>query len=224
MAVERVSLQADHGRPVCGTEFTTVLLVRHGHVPGIDPATFRGRTDIELTERGVQEARRTAEWIAKRWRPTIVYTSPRRRCIDTGDAIAKHCGVSAGILPCLDDLDYGDWQSKTHDAVAAAYPAMYRRWREYPQSTRFPNGESLQNLLARAADAVRVARDEHPAQTIVMVSHDSLNRALLMHILDQPPSAYWTLAQAPCAINEIRIMRGRAVVMHMNQVAHLECS
>jgi len=28
------------------------------------------------------------------------------------------------------------------------------------QSMRFPNGESLQNLLARAADAVRVARDE----------------------------------------------------------------
>jgi probable phosphoglycerate mutase len=223
MAVERVSLQADHGRPVCGTEFTTVLLVRHGHVPGIDPATFRGRTDIELTERGVQEARRTAEWIAKRWRTTIVYTSPRRRCIDTGDAIAKHSAVSARVLPCLDDLDYGDWQSKTHDAVAAESPTMYRRWWEAPQSMRFPNGESLQNLLARAADAVRVARDEHPAQTIVMVSHDSLNRAILVHILDQPASAYWTLAQDPCAINEIRIMQGRAVLMHMNQVAHLEC-
>jgi phosphoserine phosphatase len=162
------------------TEFTTVLLVRHGHVPGIDPETFRGRTDIELTERGVQEARRAAEWIAKRWRPTIVYTSPRRRCIDTGDAIAKHCGVSARVLPCLDDLDYGDWQSKTPDAVAAESAAMYRRWRECP--------------------------------------------AMLMHILDQPPSAYWSLAQAPCAINEIRIMPHRAVLMHMNQVAHLESS
>ncbi len=206
------------------TEFTTVLLVRHGHVPGIDPETFRGRTDIELTECGVQEARRTAEWIAKRWRPTIVYTSPRRRCIDTGDAIAKHCGVSSRVLPCLDDIDYGDWKSRTHDAVAAESPAMYRRWRECPQSMRFPNGESLQNLLARAADAVRVARDEHPAQTIAMVSHDSFNRAMLMHILDQPPSAYWTLAQTPCAINEIRIMQHREVVMHMNQVAHLESS
>lgn len=46
------------------TELTTLLLVRHGHVPGIEPATFRGRTDIELTERGVHEAHLTAEWIA----------------------------------------------------------------------------------------------------------------------------------------------------------------
>ncbi len=206
------------------TDSTTLLLVRHGHVPGIDPATFRGRTDIELTERGVQEARRTAHWIAKRWRPTIVYTSPRRRCIDTGDAIAKQCSVSAEVLPCLDDLDYGDWQSKTHDAVAAECPTMYRRWWAAPQLTRFPNGESLQDLLARAADAARIAREEHPAQTIVMVGHDSLNRALLMHILDQPLSAYWSLVQEPCAINEIRIMPDRAVVMRMNQVDHLECS
>lgn len=203
------------------TDITTLLLVRHGHVPGIEPATFRGRTDIELTERGVHEARLTAERIAKRWRPTIVYTSPRRRCIDTGEPIAKQCGVIAKVLPHLDDLNYGDWQSKTHDAIAAECPAAYRRWLATPQFVRFPNGESLQDLLARAADAVRVAREEHPAQTIVMVGHDSLNRALLMHILDQPLSAYWKLMQTPCAINEIRLMPDRAVVVEMNQTAHL---
>jgi len=201
---------------------TTLLLVRHGHVPGIEPATFRGRTDIALTERGVHEAHRTAQWIAKRWRPTIVYTSPRRRCIDTGEAIAKQCDVMTKVLPDLDDLDYGDWQSKTHDAIAAECPAMYRRWFSAPQFLRFPNGESLQDLLVRAADAVRIAREEHPAQAIVMVGHDSINRALLMHILDQPLSAYWKLVQALCAINEIRLMPESAVVVHMNLTAHLK--
>ncbi len=114
----------------------------------------------------------------------IVYTSPRRRCIETGEAIAIQCAVNAKVLPYLDDLDYGDWQSKTHDAIAAEYPAIYRRWLTDPQFVRFPNGESLQDLLARAAEAVRVARKGYPAQTIVMVGHDSLNRALLMHILN----------------------------------------
>jgi probable phosphoglycerate mutase len=199
-----------------------LLLVRHGHVPGIEPATFRGRTDIQLTERGVLEARSTAQWISKRWRPTIVYTSPRRRCIDTGGAIATRCAVNTQVLPYLDDLDYGEWQSKTHDAVAAEYPAMYHRWRTTPQFVRFPNGESLQELLARAADALRVALDRHPTQTIVMVGHDSLNRALLMHVLDQPLSAYWKLVQAPCAINEISLTPDRAVVASINQTTHLE--
>jgi len=42
------------------TEFTTALLVRHGHVPGIDPETFRGRTDIGLTECGRRELKSLA--------------------------------------------------------------------------------------------------------------------------------------------------------------------
>jgi phosphoserine phosphatase len=203
---------------------TTVLLVRHGHVPGIEPATFRGRTGIELTERGVHEARRTAQWISKRWQPTIVYTSPRRRCIETGEAIATQCDVTTTILPYLADLNYGEWESRPHEAVSAEFPAMYRRWFAAPQLVRFPNGESLQDLLGRGADAVRVAREGHPAQTIVMVAHDSLNRALLMHILDQPLSAYWKLAQAPCAINEISLMPDHAAVVNMNQTAHLQAA
>jgi phosphoserine phosphatase len=200
---------------------TTIVLVRHGHVPGIEPATFRGRSDIQLTERGVYEARSTAEWIAQRWQPTIVYTSPRRRCIDTGNAIARRCNVMSQVLSYLDDLDYGEWQSRTHEVMESEFPAMYRRWRTAPQLMRFPKGESLQDLLARAADAQRFALQKHPAQTIVMVSHDSLNRALLMHILDQPLVAYWKLAQAPCAINEISPTLDHSVVLSINQTVHL---
>lgn len=101
---------------------TTILLVRHGHVPGISPERFRGRTDIELTDRGVAEAHKTAEWIARCWQPMIVYTSPMKRCRDTGAAIASRSKVSAEALAELNDLNYGEWQWQTHDAIAAEFP------------------------------------------------------------------------------------------------------
>src|SRR5580700_9142765 len=94
---------------------TTIVLVRHGHVPGISPERFRGRTDIELTDRGVAEAHMTADWIARFWQPAAVYTSPLKRCIDTSAAIAKKCEVSVEILPALNDLNYGEWQWQTHE-------------------------------------------------------------------------------------------------------------
>jgi broad specificity phosphatase PhoE len=206
---------------MAAVETTTVVLVRHGHVPGIDPPTFRGRSEIELTERGIHEARNTAQWIAQHWRPTIVYTSPRRRCIETGSWIARRCNVLAQTLSYLDDLDYGQWQSRTHEAVERDFPPMYERWRRAPHLIRFPDGESLQDLVARAADAVRFAEQKHGGQTIVMVGHDSLNRALLMHLTGQPLSSYWTIVQAPCAINEISIMGDQPVVLGVNQTVHL---
>jgi phosphoserine phosphatase len=203
------------------SDVTTVLLVRHGHVPGISPERFRGRTDIELTERGVAEAHKTAEWLAQFWRPTIVYTSPMKRCKDTGAAIAKLCKVSTEVLPSLNDLNYGEWQWQTHAAVAAEWPVLYHRWRATPHLTRFPKGESLQELVARAADALRFAIEKHPAETIVMVGHDSVNRAMLLQALDQPLSAYWRLGQDPCAINEIAVAPDRVVVVRVNETAHL---
>ncbi|HXC10216.1 MAG TPA: histidine phosphatase family protein [Steroidobacteraceae bacterium] len=200
---------------------TKIILVRHGHVPGISPERFRGRADIELTERGVAEARKTADWIARFWQPTIVYTSPMKRCRDTGAPIATRCGVDAQVIDDLNDIDYGDWQWQTHEAVAAESPALYRRWRTNPQWMRFPHGESFQDLVARAADALRLAIDRHPADTIVMVGHESINRAILLQVLDQPLSAYWKLVQDPCAINEIAGVDESVKVVSLNEATHL---
>jgi phosphoserine phosphatase len=206
-----------------GKNSTTVLLVRHGHVPGIEPPTFRGRADIQLTDRGINEAGWTGKWIAQRWRPTIVYTSPRQRCINTGRAIASQCRLETQVMSHLDDLNYGAWQSKSHEAAAAEYPRMFQLWQTAPQWVRFPEGESLQDLLVRAAEALRVVIENHPSQTVVMVSHDSFIRVALMHLLDQPLSAYWKLAQAPCAISEIALLPGGcAVIQTVNQTTHLE--
>lgn len=94
--------------------------------------------------------------------------------------------MNAEVLPSLNDFDYGDWQWQTHAAVAAEWPVLYHRWRTTPHLMRFPKGESLQELVARTADALRFAIEKHPAETIVMVGHDSVNRALLLQALDQP--------------------------------------
>jgi len=199
----------------------SILLVRHGHVPGISPATFRGRGAIELTERGVAEAQSTAAWISRYRSVANVYTSPMKRCIDTGAAIAARCHVTSEVIPELNDLDYGEWQGRTHEEVAAAAPELYACWYAAPQLMRIPDGESLQELVARAADVFRLLTQRHGGQTIVMVGHDSINRALLLQLLDQPLSAFHTLAQEPCAINEIFCAPGRPVVKTVNQTTHL---
>jgi probable phosphoglycerate mutase len=89
---------------------------------------------------------------------------------------------------------------------------------------RFPHGDSLQDLAARAANALRLAITRHPEKTVVLVAHDSVNRALLLQLLEQPLSAYWRLAQAPCCINEIDIADGHVQVLRANETAHLDGS
>jgi broad specificity phosphatase PhoE len=201
---------------------TRLILTRHGHVDGIDPERFRGRTELALTERGRADAAALAGRIAAHWAPAAIYTSPMGRCVATGRAVAERCGLTPSVLADLNDLDYGDWTWKTHDEARAEDPAAFARWYAAPQLMRFPGGESLQDLAARAANAVRQVSEAHPDATVVLVSHDSLNRTLLGLLLDQPLSAYWTLAQSPCAISEIDLAGDKPRILRVNDTAHLE--
>jgi broad specificity phosphatase PhoE len=201
---------------------TKILLVRHGHVEGIRPARFRGREDLPLTKRGSAEALAVAQRIASKWRPVRIYTSPLSRCVATGAAIAKACGVEAQGIEELNDIDYGTWRMKSHEEMAVAEPRLSTAWFNTPHLMRFPGGDSLQDLVARSADAVRFVLDTHPDRTVVLVSHDSVNRALLLQLADLPLSSYWRLAQTPCCINEIEIADNQVRILAINETSHLD--
>ena len=202
---------------------TKILLIRHGHVEGIKPERFRGRAPLPLTARGRDEAAAVARRVARSWKPSRVYTSPMGRAVDTAAAIASACAVAAPeACADLNDIDCGVWQFKTFTDAKAEDPALFAAWFATSHLVRFPNGESLQDLGARAANALRLVLARHPADTIVLVSHDSLNRALLLQFLGLPLSSYWRLEQSPCCINEIDIADGNTSIQRLNETGHLD--
>lgn len=203
---------------------TKIILTRHGHVEGISPQRFRGRTDVPLTELGDAQARAVANRIAGNWRPNALYTSPMHRCVATGHHIAAACRLESEILEGLNDLDYGLWQWKTYDEVSKASPALFHAWFATPHLVRFPEGDSLQDLVARAADALQFVLQRHASATdvVVLVGHDNVNRALLLQLLDQPLSAYWRIAQTPCGLNEFELIDGNVRVLRINETQHLD--
>jgi broad specificity phosphatase PhoE len=203
------------------TTTTTLIITRHGHVEGINPRRFRGREDVPLTDLGIAQAKETAARIAATRPPRAIYTSPMSRCVTTATAIGSACGIKAVVVDTLNDLDYGAWQWKTHEEMKKSSGELYAAWRTTPHRFRFPGGESLQDLVARTGEALRYALERHRGETVVLVGHDSVNRALLMQILDQPLSAYWRLIFEPCSISEVEFVDGAPWVLRINDTSHL---
>ena len=85
-----------------------------------------------------------------------------------------------------------------------------------------PDGQALFRDLARTADVVRLVLERHPTDTVVMVGHDSVNRAILMQFLDQPLSAYGRLAQDPGTLNEVDVDGDDIRVRRINDTSHLD--
>ena len=204
------------------TAMTKIILTRHGHVEGIKPERFRGREPLQRTARGVAEVAALAQRVAARWRPSQIYTGPMGRCIATAAATAQATGTPSKTCEDLNDIDYGAWQFKTFAQAKAQDAALFAAWFANPQLVRFPNGESLQDLAVRTANALRMALARHPNETIVLVGHDCVNRALMLELLELPLSAYWRLAQEPCCINEIDVNEAGVHVRSINETQHLD--
>jgi len=203
---------------------THLILMRHGHVEGIYPERFRGLAEIPLSPLGIRQAEALAERVSVRYAPVALYTSPAQRTIATALPISRITNIASQPLMGLKDLDYGEWQGLTHEEVKQRCPELYGKWKNRPHVVRFPGGESLQDVVARTADVVREMLVRHPeeADHVLLLAHDSVNRVILLQLLDQPLSAYWRLEQSPCGINEIVIDKQKIIIRHMNETCHLE--
>lgn len=201
---------------------TCIVLVRHGHVDGIDPPRFRGRTDLSLTIRGVQQAERTRDLLLALPRVAAAYASPLSRCVMTAEIVASSWSLAVTPMPSFLDIDYGDWQGRRYLEVNQADPAGFARWFDTPHLAVIPGGETMPQLVARVAETMRIILAKHPGETVLLVGHDSVNRVMLLLALDLPLSRFWHLPQDPCAVNLVTHNDDRGWrVVSMNEASHL---
>jgi broad specificity phosphatase PhoE len=200
-----------------------IVLVRHGHVEGIDPPRFRGQTDFTLTVRGTRQAEMTRDLIAWLPRPIAVYASPLSRCMTTAGIIAQPLSLAVTPLPSFLDIDYGEWQGRSYQEVEQADPERFARWFDTPHLAVIPGGETLLELAGRVAETMRSIIARHSGETVLLVGHDTVNRVLLLLALDLPLSRLWHLRQDPCAVNLVTHdgVHGWRVVS-MNEASHLQ--
>src|ERR1700712_2302524 len=136
---------------------STVVLLRHGLTAMTGPVLAGHTPGLHLDERGQRQATATAARIAA-LPLTAIVTSPLERCVDTAEAIlaaqqaagrepAWH--VDGGLVECR----YGDWTGRAIKDLAKE--PMWKVVQTQPSAARFPNGESLAEVSARAVASIR---------------------------------------------------------------------
>jgi broad specificity phosphatase PhoE len=199
---------------------TRIILVRHGQTPWNKDKIFRGSRDIPLNDTGREEARLAGEWL-KGETIHAAYCSPLSRARDTGEAIAKHHGLQVADLPGLTDLKYGDWEGLPLTEVKVKYADLYRRWETAPHTVRFPNGETLDEVKARALAAVAAVVQRHPEQTVLLAAHRAVNKVLIAALIGLDNSNFWRIGQDTTAVNCFNLVNGTWHIMLLNDTCHL---
>jgi probable phosphoglycerate mutase len=174
-----------------------------------------------LNDVGLAQARATGERAARGWTPAAVYSSPLSRARRTAEAIASHLKLRVQTHLGLQDIDYGEWQGRTPEEARARWPGVVDAWYDSPQAARIPSGETLEEVRIRAMAAIREIAGDHEGETVAVVAHTVVNRAILLGVLGLGSDRFWRLAQDTCAINVFEAQAGDFTLVSLNDTCHL---
>ena len=189
-----------------------LVLVRHGQSDWNLKNLFTGWRDIDLTDKGVTEAREAGRKLkAQGIKFDVAFTSALKRAQRTLDLMLTELGQTA--IPvfkdqALNERDYGDLVGLNKDDACKKWgEEQVHIWRR-SYDVAPPRGESLKDTLARALPYYvteilpRVLRGER----VLVSAHGNSLRALVM-VLDK---------HSPDSITKLNLDTGVPMIYRLN--------
>lgn len=197
-----------------------LILVRHGETPWNEIHRFQGISDIELSPKGISQAKSLAESL-KREPLEAIYTSPLTRARQTAEQIARYHDCPLVIDKNLQELNQGQLEGLTGEELRRDHPGFLKKWIKNPGSTRLPKGESLGKVQKRAWSSIEKIIHGHPEGTVAVVAHSFVNLTILCRILGVSLTHFRRLRQEATAKNIIEFSERGAVLRCLNDTCHL---
>ncbi|OZM73716.1 acid phosphatase [Amycolatopsis antarctica] len=186
-----------------------LFLLRHGQTEWSADGRHTGRTDIDLTGTGVEQARAARRTVAAMLGdgPVRVLASPRRRALRT----AELAGLTVDeTTEELGEWDYGDYEGITTAQIRETVPG----WTVWTHPV--PGGESAEQVGARA-DRVLARLGCPPVdEDVVLVGHGHFSRVLIARGLGLPAAAGVHFGLEPATVSVLGEERGTPQLRHLN--------
>lgn len=164
-----------------------LYLVRHGETEWNADNRVQGSIDIPLSQKGIKQAETLAQYLKELPKPQKVFCSNLKRSVKTAKIIAEFLGTTAiEETPLLREINCGLWEGKSINELMNNYPQEYAMWR-LNSYFKCPEGESVDDVKIRVEKFFVEKRNELSSfETVLIVAHGILNRAVLSFIMDLP--------------------------------------
>lgn len=201
---------------------TLVLLVRHGQNEWVKEKRLAGWIpDIHLNDEGKKQAEQLAARLAH-LPIAALYSSPVARCKETASYIGAALQLEVQELEAVGEVRYGEWEGEEIEALSkekAWYAVQH-----FPSRFRFPQGEALREVQARAVDALEQLSSKHEKrEMVVVVSHADLIKLVLAHYLGVHIDLFQRIVISTASVSALALMdNGLMRVMRVNDDGPLQ--
>lgn len=191
---------------------TTICIVRHGETDWNAQKRFQGREDIELNEKGKEQAYIVANYLKKsEW--DVIISSPLKRASMTASVIGNHLGLP-DVITCeaFIERDYGKASGLTLEQQKHAFPDGI-----------IPGKENDDTLADRVMKGLEFIIQEYRGKNIIVVSHGAVINALLKVISNNSVNIGEIFIKNAC-INIVKYIDGKWHIELYNSVDYLKSS
>jgi 2,3-bisphosphoglycerate-dependent phosphoglycerate mutase len=198
---------------------THLYLIRHARSTWNTEGRMQGQADPPLDELGEKQIQALAERLAQ-VSISAVYSSPLQRALRTAEAVAAHHRLTVNLDPRLMERHLGEWAGLTGNEADDKYPQVRsgKDWRLLGP----PGGESMMDLMTRAASALGAIVDAHPNDRVVVVSHGGTLNAYLMHLMGLPAASHVHFAFGNTAIARVQLENDQVHLLGLGDERHLD--
>jgi phosphoserine phosphatase len=207
---------------------TRVIILRHGQSSYNSQGRIQGRcNDSVLTDKGIADAIATGKALAG-IQLAAIYCSPLQRAKATAENVVAQLTGAPALSPDdrLQEVDLPLWEGMPFTEVASQFPVDYQTWQDRPHELVMTvagrEHRPIPALYAQAQEFWQAILAQHAGETIAIVAHNGINRALISTAVGIPVEYYQSIQQSNCAVSVLNFGQDGAVQMEsLNQVAHL---
>ena len=156
---------------------TRMMFVRHGESEGNKVHAFLGHSDAPLSDKGHEQAERTAEYL-KNEKIDVFYSSDLKRAYQTGCHIAEKHGMTPIPDENLREIFAGKWEWGKFTDLWEKFPVTFKKWCEDIGNSHPDGGEEVSHLYDRVIAEVWKIAKENMGKTVLITSHATPIRAL----------------------------------------------
>lgn len=177
---------------------TRFLLVRHALTDMVGHRLSGRMTGVHLSAEGVGQSERLARRLQTE-RIEAIYSSPLERALETAAPLNMPLQVCAAAT----ELDFGEWTGRRIDELAD--DPVWQRFNSHRASTRIPGGETMAEAQTRMVNELESLRAKHEGETVAMVSHADVIRAVVLHALEMRLDLFWRIEISPASVSVLEL-------------------
>ena len=194
-----------------------LYLIRHGEVEGAESGKLLGRTDTQLSARGLEQARQLAEELSSGGL-SAVHSSDLQRARMMAEIIAKRSHLKVQESSAWREIDMGAWEGQTVAALYDDAPQLVGQLFDDPASFNYPEGESFAIFTARVQSALDQLLLTYESGNVALIAHGGVCRAIISSALGIPMKNWLRLAQDYGCLNVIDWYDHNPTVRLLNRI------